>query len=84
MEKPERRGLDPSQVPHIFGVPRHLYRKAFASIGRWAKAVLRHDIIGAFENELWLWFFAGIVVERWKNWRRHRTAALGQQRRSTI
>ncbi len=67
MESPERTALDFSTVPHIAGVPRYLYRtclKKFFSI--WG-AMARGDAIARFEDELWIWFFAGIVRQRWKD-----------------
>ena len=67
MESPERTALDFSTVPHIAGVPRYLYRtclKKFFSI--WGAAA-RGDAIARFEDELWIWFFAGIVRQRWKD-----------------
>ena len=67
MESPESTALDFSKVPHIAGVPRYLYRtcikKFFSS---WA-ALARGDAIARFEDELWLWFFAGILRQRWKD-----------------
>jgi hypothetical protein len=33
-------------------------------------ARLQRDGTAAFEHELWLWFFAGIVKQRWKDRRR--------------
>jgi hypothetical protein len=74
LQAPEEK-VYPSQVPHILGVPRYLYRKALVTVGRLAKAVVRGDAVAAFETELWLWFFAGIVVERWKERRIQRTVA---------
>src|SRR5688572_23754667 len=67
MESPERTALDFSKVPHIAGVPRYLFRtciKKFFSI--WT-AMARGDAITRFEDELWIWFFAGIVRQRWKD-----------------
>ncbi len=64
MEAPERQVLDFRTVPHVFGVPRYLYRKAIASIAASARAVLRGDAVAAFEHELWIWFFAGIFRQR--------------------
>ncbi len=30
-------------------------------------ALARRDAIARFEDELWIWFFAGIVSQRWKD-----------------
>jgi glycosyltransferase involved in cell wall biosynthesis len=65
MEAPERTTLDFSKVPHVAGVPRYLYRKALSSIGSWLRATLKRDAVAAFDHEVWLWFFAGIVRQRW-------------------
>ncbi len=68
MESPERTTLDFSKVPHIAGVPRYLFRTGltkFVSTMRSASA--RGDAIERFEDELWLWFFAGILRQRWKD-----------------
>jgi GT2 family glycosyltransferase len=70
MEAPERAALDFRTVPHVFGVPRYLYRKALASAWSALVRALRGDRAGAFAEELWIWFFAGIVSHRF----RHRTA----------
>jgi glycosyltransferase involved in cell wall biosynthesis len=76
MEAPERTTLDFGTVPHVFGVPRYLYRKALASLRDSLAARLRGDSFAAFDHELWMWFFAGIVRQRWKDRRgvRGRTA----------
>jgi len=84
LQVPEQKALDPSLVPHIAGVPRYLYRKALVSLGRWAKASLRRDAVVAFEHELWIWFFAGIVAERWKEWRAPRAVTSRGQRRPAV
>jgi GT2 family glycosyltransferase len=78
MEAPERTTLDFRSVPHVFGVPRYLYRKALASVVGALRAAWRRDAVAAFEEELWVWFFLGIVVQRWRD--RHgirRAAAIG-------
>lgn len=67
MESPERTALDFSRVPHIAGVPRYLYRRAFTTLIDWAVAALRRDKVGAFEHEVWLWFFAGMLRQRWRD-----------------
>lgn len=70
MEAPERTVIDFRDVPHVFGVPRYLYRRALATAGEALAAWLRGDAIAAFDHELWLWFFAGIVRQRWADSRR--------------
>lgn len=65
MEAPERTTLDFSRVPHIAGVPRYLYRKALTGLVDWARATWRRDPVAAFDHEVWFWFFAGIVRQRW-------------------
>ena len=67
MEKPEQSTLDFSQVPHVAGVPRYLFRSAFGALKASAVATLRRDPILGFERELFLWFFAGIVKQRWRD-----------------
>jgi glycosyltransferase involved in cell wall biosynthesis len=67
MEAPEQTTLDFSKVPHIAGVPRYLYRKALAHLVGWLRATARRDAVDAFDHEVWLWFFGGIVKQRWKD-----------------
>ena len=74
MEAPERTRLDFSTVPHVFGVPRYLYRKAFRALAGWLRDTVRGRRIEAFEHELWLCFFAGIVRQRFRDSRARRTA----------
>jgi hypothetical protein len=45
-------------------VPSYLYRKALASAAACLRATLRRDAVAAFEHELWVWFFAGILRQR--------------------
>jgi len=67
MESPESTALDFSNVPHIAGVPRYLYRTCVRKFFSIWKAMARGDAIARFEDELWIWFFAGIVRQRWKD-----------------
>jgi len=67
MEAPEQTTLDFSTVPHIFGVPRYLYRKALRALGDWFVDSLRGRQLRAFERELWLCFFAGILRQRFRD-----------------
>lgn len=73
MEAPEQPPVDVSRTAHIFGVPRYLYRTAFAHARAWFAAAMKRDAMAAFDHELWLWFFAGILRQRWKD--RHGTRA---------
>jgi len=75
MEAPERTALDVRTVPHVLGVPRYLYRKALASVRDWIVSAFRRDPVASFEHELWLWFFAGIIRQRWKDRHGLRTRA---------
>ena len=67
MEAPEQSRLDFSRVAHVAGVPRYLYRNALAALRDTITATLHHDHVNAFERELWLWMFAGIIAQRWKD-----------------
>jgi glycosyltransferase involved in cell wall biosynthesis len=64
MEAPERRMLDFSRVPHVAGVPRYMYRKLVRTAGRAVRDRLRGDHERAFEQELWVCFFAGLLRQR--------------------
>jgi glycosyltransferase involved in cell wall biosynthesis len=72
MEAPEQTTLDFSKVPHIAGVPRYLFRKALGSVVSWMRAAVKTDALAAFEHETWLWFFAGVVRQRWADTRPRR------------
>jgi glycosyltransferase involved in cell wall biosynthesis len=64
MESPEDTTLDFRTVPHIVGVPRYLFRKALQAMSGTVTKWLRGDPVGSFDQELWLCFFAGILVQR--------------------
>jgi glucosyl-dolichyl phosphate glucuronosyltransferase len=70
MEAPEETTLDYAKVPHIAGVPRYLYRSALRMLAEVMKSAARRDAVATFENELWLWFFAGVCKQRWQD-RKH-------------
>jgi glucosyl-dolichyl phosphate glucuronosyltransferase len=67
MESPERTSFDFSKVPHIAGVPRYLFRTCLHSFFSMLSAFARRDAVASFEHELWIWFFAGMLKQRWKN-----------------
>ena len=67
MEAPERPALTAGGAAHVFGVPRYLYRTAIAHARECIAGVMTRDALASFDHELWLWFFAGIVRQRWKD-----------------
>lgn len=73
MEAPEQTTLDFTTVPHLLGVPRYLYRKALTAIVGWVRDTVRRRHVAAFEHQLWLCFFAGIVRQRAKDSRANGT-----------
>jgi glycosyltransferase involved in cell wall biosynthesis len=72
MEKPEQSSLDFTRVPHVAGVPRYMFRSALVALKHAVAAAAKGDPVGSFERELWLWFFAGVVKQRWKDRQRTR------------
>jgi hypothetical protein len=72
MEAPEATTLDFSKVPHVAGVPRYLFRTGIKSL---VAAIKSRDPVERFERELWLWFFAGVLKQRWADRRKALPAA---------
>jgi glucosyl-dolichyl phosphate glucuronosyltransferase len=70
MESPDHTRLDFTTVPHVAGVPPYMFRTALRSMAGVVRGGLRKDPVATFEHELWLWFFAGAVRQRWKDRRR--------------
>jgi glycosyltransferase involved in cell wall biosynthesis len=67
MQAPESTELDFSRVPHLFGVPRFFYRKVPREIRRATVTALKGKSAESFDAELWLWFFAGVLKQRWQD-----------------
>jgi hypothetical protein len=67
MESPQETSLDFSRVAHIAGVPRYLYRVFLRHARLCLAATLRGQRAAAFEHEMWLWMFAGVVKQRWQD-----------------
>jgi glycosyltransferase involved in cell wall biosynthesis len=67
LENPEESTIDVSKVAHIAGVPRYMFRRAIVAARDWLVAMLRRRTAEAFEHETWLWFFAGVVRQRWRD-----------------
>jgi GT2 family glycosyltransferase len=75
MEEPELARPPYAGERQIGGVPVHLLRKAVRSVRGLAWHTLKGHVGLAFEYELWLCFFAGLVRQRWAD--RHRPVAAG-------
>jgi glucosyl-dolichyl phosphate glucuronosyltransferase len=75
MQAPESTDVDYSQVPHILGVPRFYFRKVPRELWRFVRSTLTGDAVSAFEAELWLWFFVGVLRQRWQDRRLPRPPA---------
>ena len=67
MQAPESNELDFSRVPHILGVPRFFYGKAPRELRRAISCALRGRPDESFDAELWLYFFAGVARQRWRD-----------------
>jgi glycosyltransferase involved in cell wall biosynthesis len=75
MEEPELEPPARSPGRQIGGVPVHLLHKAARSLRGLAWHTWNGNLSAAFEHELWLCFFAGIVRQRWND--RHLPIAAG-------
>jgi glucosyl-dolichyl phosphate glucuronosyltransferase len=75
MQAPESTELDFSRVPHVFGVPRFFYRKVPREARRALVSAWRRQSAESFDAELWLWFFAGVLRQRWQDRKLPRPAA---------
>jgi len=67
MESPQETRYDFTRVPRVAGTPRYLFRVALRHAAAALTALLRGRRVEAFEHELWLWMFAGIVQQRWRD-----------------
>ncbi len=70
MESPQDTRLDFTRVPHWFGIPRYMYRTMAASAAKALAGYARGDAGGAFDQELYVWMFFGIVRQRWADRRK--------------
>jgi glucosyl-dolichyl phosphate glucuronosyltransferase len=73
MEAPDDSRLDFTRVPHFVGVPRYMFRAALETAGRWIRHTTARNTAAAFDDELWMWFFMGVLRQRWTD--RHRPPA---------
>jgi glycosyltransferase involved in cell wall biosynthesis len=65
MEEPELEQPLYAAELQLFGVPLHLIRKALRSTLSLVWQTVKGNVAAAFEYELWLCFFAGVVRQRW-------------------
>jgi glucosyl-dolichyl phosphate glucuronosyltransferase len=65
MEEPEWHTPPHAAQRRVGGVPLHLFAKAARSTIGLARHTLHGRVAQAFEYELWLCFFAGVVRQRW-------------------
>jgi glycosyltransferase involved in cell wall biosynthesis len=67
MQAPEETGVDFSKVHMVFGVPGYMYRSCLDSAIDMVKARFTGEDVAGFEHELALWFFLGVLRQRWKD-----------------
>jgi hypothetical protein len=67
MQAPEETNLDFSKLRTIFGVPRYMYRSCLESAIAMGKQRMKGQPIASFEHEMELWFFVGVLRQRWKD-----------------
>jgi cellulose synthase/poly-beta-1,6-N-acetylglucosamine synthase-like glycosyltransferase len=58
--------LDMSQVPHIAGIPRFLYRQALEQCWQWVRALGRGDALDVLIEELRALQHVGVLSECWR------------------
>jgi glucosyl-dolichyl phosphate glucuronosyltransferase len=83
MESPEDSLVDPSLARQIVGVPRYMFGRAMRAAGGWLLDSVRGREVEAFEHETWLWFFAGVVRQRVRDFR-VRSVLNGKLQESTL
>jgi glycosyltransferase involved in cell wall biosynthesis len=67
MEEPELERPPHAGAKQIGGVPIPMFGKMLRTIRSLVWHTLRRDVATAFEYELWLMFFAGVIRQRWKD-----------------
>jgi glycosyltransferase involved in cell wall biosynthesis len=67
MENPQETSIDFSTVPLVAGTPRYLYRTLMETAAAFVQATARGKLPEAFEHELQLCMYAGIIRQRWRD-----------------
>ena len=57
-------GVDLRVTPHVFGVPRYMYRSALQDAGAWVRATVARRPAEAFRHEMMLVYFLGYLMTR--------------------
>jgi hypothetical protein len=70
MQAPEESSLDFPKLRTILGVPRYMYRSFLESTVAMARNRMKGQPVASFEREMDLWFFLGVLRQRWKDRRR--------------
>jgi glycosyltransferase involved in cell wall biosynthesis len=70
MQAPEETNLDFSKLRTFLGVPRYMYRSCLESTVAMATNRMKGHAVASFENEMDLWFFMGVLWQRWKDRKR--------------
>jgi len=76
MGAPEETDIDFSKVRLLFGTPLYMYRSFLRSGIACLKTARNGQKIASFEHELKLWFFLGVLRQRWKD--RHQPTGRGK------
>lgn len=76
MQAPEKPLPDFSKLRMVFGAPRYMYRSCLESAIAMVKHRSKGQPVAAFERELDLWFFLGVLRQRWKD--RNKTVPSGE------
>ncbi|MEJ7709175.1 MAG: hypothetical protein WKF84_04780 [Pyrinomonadaceae bacterium] len=76
MESEDKTGTMPHPA-HIAGTPTHIFRGLLRSLAYMILASLRGDETEAFTREMYAWFYAGIIRQRWQDRREPLVAVIG-------
>ncbi|HEY3615773.1 MAG TPA: glycosyltransferase [Candidatus Sulfotelmatobacter sp.] len=76
MGAPEETNIDFSKMRLLFGTPLYMYRSCLRSGISWVKTALNGQKIACFEHELAVWFFLGVLRQRWRD--RHQPSGAGK------
>jgi glycosyltransferase involved in cell wall biosynthesis len=69
-----------SDVPHVAGVPRFLYRQFATQLLQWCRTWRMHDPLERWVEELYTIRFLGLIWERWRLWLRQPARRLFETR----